>query len=190
MAQALWNALMGTARQRRTSPENVLGHPTRSRILDLIRRGPGTTMGSLSQGLGIPRGTAAYHLRLLERIGVLDSHWTGHTRHFYAAGASVEDRKGIAALHRQRALEIVHTVRARPGIGQRELLALIGMKRKVFRSYARSLVEAGLLDERRQGRYRVYASTERLERLLAGTSLVPPRPPALAPGPGRPPGEG
>lgn len=162
---------MAGARQRRTQPENALTHPTRARLLDMLRRDPGTTMGILSQDLGLARGTAAYHLRLLEGIGVVHSHAVGHARFFYPADASAEDRRGIAVLRRRRAIEIVHVVRSHPGIGQSDLLRLIGMKRKVFRSYIRSLVEEGLVAERWQQRHRVYEATGRLEQLLARTAL-------------------
>jgi len=187
---AIWDGLFGGVRQRRTLPENVLQNDSRARILDALQRVPGTTLGALCRDLGLRRGTAAYHLKLLERVGVVGSLSTGHTRHFFPKDASEEERKAFTVLQRERALELVREILSTPGIHQGELLARVGMRRKVFRSYVRQFKAEGLLAEHWNVRRRVYEPTAKLRRLAERigvmTAEVAPRPPRDARGPERP----
>ena len=49
----------------------TLAHPTRFRILELLREGPATA-SQLGRRLGESRGSASYHLRMLARVGVVE----------------------------------------------------------------------------------------------------------------------
>jgi predicted transcriptional regulator len=165
-AQALWNLAAGMVRRSKTLPGNVHKHEARGKILDALRSDPGKNLQALCDDLHLTRGTASYHLYVLERAGAIGSVTTPHTTHFFPSEAGSEERAGLAVLRRERALEVVQQVIDRPGIVQRELLAQIGMSRKVFRDYKRDLLREGLIQEERRDRHCHYAPTSKLVRLL------------------------
>jgi DNA-binding transcriptional ArsR family regulator len=49
----------------------TLAHPVRFRIWELLREGPATA-SQLARRLGESRGSASYHLRMMERAGVIE----------------------------------------------------------------------------------------------------------------------
>lgn len=182
LGQAFWNLLAGMVKRAKTLPENVHKHEGRSRILDVVRHDPGKNLARICDELGMKRGTASYHLYVLERAGAIGSHLAAHTHHFFPPHATPEERAALAVLRRERALEVVNAVIVHPGIVQRDLLVAIGMSRKVFRAYARELTREGLVQEQKAARRRLYVATPKLHRVLElvrgnGIGGPPPSPP-------------
>lgn len=49
----------------------ALGHPTRVKILRILRTGPGATCGDLVTALALAQSTVSEHLRLLREAGLV-----------------------------------------------------------------------------------------------------------------------
>jgi DNA-binding transcriptional ArsR family regulator len=62
---------------------DALGHPTRRRILDLLRATPGMSVGALADEFDVGRITVMHHLRLLEDSGLVISLKEGRTRQLF-----------------------------------------------------------------------------------------------------------
>jgi DNA-binding transcriptional ArsR family regulator len=62
---------------------DALGHPTRRRILDLLRATPGMSVGALAEAFDVGRIAVMHHLRQLEDCGLVVSLKTGRTRELY-----------------------------------------------------------------------------------------------------------
>lgn len=125
-------------------------------------------------GLGMEWGTIHHHLRILERAGLIRSVFEGRTHRYFPATTKSHEMHSLALLRRARVLTLVRRVVAVPGERQQELLTVIGLSRKVFRSYADRLVALGLLREVRAGRERRYFPTRALERLVNPDQHEPP----------------
>jgi len=166
VAQSLWNLLAGMVRRSKTMPENVHKNAHRGRILDALRHDPGKNLQRICDELGMKRGTASYHLYVLERAGAIGRHSSPYTTHFFPRQATEEERTGLTLLRRERAYEVVHKILERPGIRQKELLREIGMSRKVFRAYLQGFEQEGLLLVRSHGSHRHYTPTAKLIKLV------------------------
>jgi predicted transcriptional regulator len=62
---------------------DALGHPTRRRILDLLRASPGMLVGELAEEFDVGRIAVMHHLRQLEASGLLVSLKQGRTRQLF-----------------------------------------------------------------------------------------------------------
>ena len=62
---------------------DALGHPTRRRILDLLRANPGMSVGALADEFDVGRIAVMHHLRLLEDSGLVISLKEGRTRQLF-----------------------------------------------------------------------------------------------------------
>lgn len=62
---------------------DALGHPTRRRILDLLRASPGMLVGEVAEQFDVGRIAVMHHLRQLEASGLVVSLKQGRTRQLY-----------------------------------------------------------------------------------------------------------
>ena len=67
--------------------ENALEHFTRGRIFEAVRSTPGMTFSEVRDGLGLSNGVAAYHLVVLEKMGLTISRRDGRLRHYFCYDA-------------------------------------------------------------------------------------------------------
>jgi DNA-binding transcriptional ArsR family regulator len=72
----------------------ALGHPTRVRILGVLRERDLVSPVELSSELGVPLGTVGYHVRRLEQLGFLElarrTQRRGAVEHHYRARAALD----------------------------------------------------------------------------------------------------
>jgi predicted transcriptional regulator len=165
-------------RRAKTSPERAPLNPIRRKLIELIQERPGARLLDLWQEMRSHRGTAHYHLEILERVGAVQSfHRDGATRYFPGSYSPLEARQ-MTLLMRGYVLEVVREILEHPGIAQEDILHTVDISRKVFRAYADALKHEGLLEERRDGRAKRYSATPELSRLYE--RLKPPTGPSAA----------
>jgi predicted transcriptional regulator len=70
----------------RTSPSRLLDHPVRAAILELVRSEPGIARAALQRRLQLADGQVEYHVRRLERAGIVVRLEVDGARRLYAAG--------------------------------------------------------------------------------------------------------
>lgn len=79
----------------------ALGHPTRVRILNVLRDRELASPVELSAELGIPLGTVGYHVRRLEALGFIElarrTQRRGAVEHHYRARQVLDDAAGSPA---------------------------------------------------------------------------------------------
>jgi len=66
----------------------VLGHPTRVRIIELLRGGE-RSVGALQEGLGLESGATSQHLAALRRVGLVESRREGTSVYYRASDERV-----------------------------------------------------------------------------------------------------
>lgn len=167
VATVLAGVILGFARARNPKrPIPTDAHPLRRRLIDLIRRKPGLRPSKLSDELDANRGTAKYHLIMLERAQLVHAVRAKRVTRYFPADLPPGERPLYALLLRGRVLEVASLIAKNPGISQRELTSTLGLSRKVFRRYADLLVERELLNEVREPHLRRYYATPGLESII------------------------
>ncbi len=146
----------------RLAPSAVLKHPTRIKILEILRTEPGLHFRELQRRLGISNGLALHHLRLLLRTGHVQERATAGFTCYFAAG-SVDRRlvPALAALRAPAARTLLAAVAKRPGQSFASLSGMLKISRKAVAYHAERLEVAGLIAN--AGRLR--------EARLSGTDL-------------------
>jgi len=68
----------------RVSREDIVEQVTRGRIIEYIEQNPGKHFGAIRDALSLSNGNAIYHLRVLEREGLVKSRTNGMYKRFYS----------------------------------------------------------------------------------------------------------
>lgn len=173
-AGALFDRLKGLALlvglYSRIAKERLLDHGSREQLLGAIRAKPGSAVADLADAVAMPRNTVTYHLRVLEREGLVSSTRNGRNRLFFAPGslpqrenadpdarAGASSRQQVAAayatLRHETTLAIARAIGETPGVDQKGLCERVGLSPSLAHWHADRLVASGLVDKRREGRY-------------------------------------
>ncbi len=68
----------------RVSREDIIEQATRGRIIEYVEQNPGKHFGAIRDALSLSNGNAIYHLRVLEREGLVKSRTNGMYKRFYS----------------------------------------------------------------------------------------------------------
>lgn len=130
----------------RIRPSAVLKHPVRQRIAALAEAQPGLTIRDAQRALDLANGAMSYHLRTLEKAGIVRVVPDGMLRRVYPAGhARVEAVPPLA----ERVLAIIaERGEATPG----DVAAALGASRQSVHYHVQKMVRDGTLRARVHGR--------------------------------------
>jgi len=130
------------------------GRPTRERIAEYVHSHPGVHFNELVRRLDLAPGQAQYHLRRLARADrVVDEAVSGRTHYFDPAVDPLERRR-LALFRRETARDAVLELLdgpARPAA----VADGIGVARSTLEWHLDGLVDAGVVEKRRDERGRV-----------------------------------
>jgi predicted transcriptional regulator len=167
--------------------EAVLEHPVRGRLYEAVARQPGITIRDAAERAGVARTTAAYHLHVLVRAGLLMTRPGNKTVHCYRNDGRLteEQQRRLQALASKRTRRVAELLASKQGMQRSELAQALGISIATVNWHLRPLAEQGLLKEERWGRRRMLLPTPALMESLATISL-----PASANPAGMPPAAG
>ena len=139
----------------RIAKERLLDHGAREHLLDAVRATPGSSLADLARASGLARNTAVYHMFRLEREGLVSSLRNGRSRLYYAPGALEQRERApvMAAVRHPVTASIARQVGAHPGLDQHSICARFGLAPSLAHWHAKRLVQAGVVEQRRDGRY-------------------------------------
>lgn len=138
----------------------LLDNPTRAHILGLLRAHPGLHLRALARGTDLSVAQAAYHLRVMERMGIVRSQRLAGKLCFHEAGAAPEVRRALqeAALQPgDAARRVLAFVADHPGASQSEVARELDMLPGSARHHLQRLTSQGALTETRAGKALTYA---------------------------------
>jgi predicted transcriptional regulator len=150
-----WPALKfaGTALYTRIAPDAVLMHGAREQIYRLIKDEPGIHAHEVATRLDLGWGTAVYHLKLLERSGLLISKHEGRYKRFFLTGDPRILRKDAVALLRNgTSRSIASAVAQKPGMIQKQVCQTLGLSPSLASWHLQRLEQAQLVQAQRMGR--------------------------------------
>ncbi|HEV8360399.1 MAG TPA: MarR family transcriptional regulator [Candidatus Thermoplasmatota archaeon] len=159
---------------RHVHKDNLLENTFRHQLLALIRASPGLHLREISRRLGTTATNAAYHLRVLEKHGLVRSEHLNGKRVFMPPAGREAHRRDLArsVLHTGTRAAILRAIADRPGSNQSALATRTAQHQGAVCWHLRQLMAAGLVEEERtprECRYRITA---------LGAELAAPQAPA------------
>jgi predicted transcriptional regulator len=155
--------------------ERVLRSPVRARLFEVVARQPGITIQSAADAAGVARTTAAYHLHILARDGLIVQRPAHKTVHCYRNDGrySEEEQLRLQALSGRRTRQVAELVAASGGVQRSELANLLGLSIATVNWHLRPLADRGLVREELRGRRRLLHGTPALAATLAVLAVEP-----------------
>lgn len=129
----------------------LLHHPVRRKLLELVTESPGIHLEAARRAAGIGAGSAAHHVHLLVGGGLVREQRAGRFRRLYPADVPPLVIARDAALRQPRAAALYELVRANPGLGLREASRRLSVPASSLQWHAERLARAGLLQRRPDG---------------------------------------
>lgn len=150
VAAAIVAILLGAAVPlfSRLDRDQMLHHPRREQIHDLIRAQPGLTFRRICQEANLASGVAQHHLAQLERHKLVRRVRDGRLTRYYPAGCAV---RPVVEPGTTKA-RILDLVRSRPDLCATEMSASLGQRVQTTSDHLRRLCAAGWLTPERRGR--------------------------------------
>jgi DNA-binding transcriptional ArsR family regulator len=151
----------------RLKQPQILANEVRNSIYEIIRSSPGISAREVHRQSDQSWGTVVYHLRQLERHDLVVSRSVGRTRNYYENHGKYRGMEiQLACLQSPRARALARLVLVTPGIAQEDLAMRSQFPQPTTSYYIRKLKVAGLVEERREGRYARYHPMPDLARFL------------------------
>jgi predicted transcriptional regulator len=126
----------------RLKQEMVLDNFVRGQIYGHICENPGLHLAEIQRKLKISAGTLIYHLKTLEREGLVKSFPNGSLRVFFSS--SVKVPKELMSLTKAQRW-ILKAIEERPGISQKELSESTGLSDSTVNRIVHELEERGMV---------------------------------------------
>ncbi len=165
---------LGVGGLRHIDKENVLEHPLRQSLMQVLREEPGLHLRELANRHETAVTNTQWHLRKLEMAELVRTQKVQGRRLYYPTEGGVEARSLAlrnAALRNPNAQSVLGFIQANPGCNQRTVAESLHMNPGTIRWHLRRLEAAGLIRALPEGaQIRYFATDSGAER--------PPRPQA------------
>jgi predicted transcriptional regulator len=149
-------------------PKNVLDHPQRNEIHNLILANPGIDLGRIGIALDLNRETLRYHIELLtssNKIAVMKDH--GIIRYYENHGRyGILERRVLACLWNPTAEQILSIVQSNPGITQGDIARQLSLASPTVHWYMQRLTTDGIVKAQHTGSFTNYNITREAFQVL------------------------
>lgn len=151
----------------------LLLHPVRREIYRMICEKPGTYFLEIASELATPPGTLSWHLRTLQKSGLIGSFKYGGKLVYYPKVLRDEEaEKAFFTLRSPTAKKIFQYIVNNPGCHQREIAKSLEVHHDTVRWHVGRMVETGLVNAERDGRRVRYRLGPTGKKLLDGSLNV------------------
>ena len=150
--------------------EHLFRLPNRRRIYDHIRRMPGIHLRQIQRDLGMSMGTLEYHLRRLEKSGLVVTRETNRFKSYFALGELDRRDKDYLYYIRQRMPRRIAAEIARDAeLPLKDLVQRMPIAPSTLSFHLKKLVRSQIVFEYTQGREKFLrlANPVRMHRLLS-----------------------
>lgn len=137
---------------------DVLKHPVRRLLYDLIQGTPGADMPFLLPHVAIGQTTLRFHLRTLTSNGLVVAVRKGRSLRYFDSRLDADRRARKALMLNPGTAALVSLVRREPGLHLATVAARLGIRPPSALWHVRRAQEANLIQGRREGRFVRYFS--------------------------------
>jgi len=156
---------------RRIYPRNVLDHPQRKEVYNLIVENPGIDLGKIGKALDLNRETLRYHIDLLvssNKIILMKDH--GIIRYYENHGRyGILERHIFAHLWNPTAEQILSIVKSNPEITQGDIATRLAMASPTVHWYMQRFTTDRIVTAQRTGRLTHYSVTGEALQVLTNS---------------------
>lgn len=149
----IWPKLGVVGLFSRLHHSELLDHPARAKLVQIIEAQPGIHFHDLAQKAELANGTAVHHLRKLSDSGHVNVRRSGRYTCYFPTGR-VDPTQAAAAplLKSEGAKQVLDAVRTKPGMSNLELAQATGLQPSTVNYHVQRLANAGLVAPLRDGR--------------------------------------
>lgn len=140
--------------------DEILEVESRRRVYDFIRSNPGSHMREIRRRLDMTLGNLEYHLRYLERHDMITVREGGYNRYYVKHDVGVEDQKLLGLLRQTIPRRILIFLLLNPGSSHQDIHADFDVSASTLSYHIGKLIDAGVVEKERKGRYNVYSVVE------------------------------
>ena len=152
---------------------SLLMHPLRREIYQLVCETPGSYFYEIVSALETPQGTLSWHLRMLEKDGLIKSDKFGGKRLFFPKMLRSESaERAFAILKNGTAAKVFDQIVNNAGCYQSEIAEKLGIHHDTVRHHITRLAEAELIEIIRDGRTVKYFIGDLGKELIKGSLNV------------------
>jgi len=171
----------GVAGFSRLEDDELLKHPMRAQVFQVIQGNPGIHASELGRRMGTGWGTIVHHLDKLEKGRLVTVRKVNNQKCYFEDGGKVsrQDMAVAGAVRSDSANRITGYVATHPMTSQKALAAELGISPALASFHVKKLVGLGVLDKVRNGKETLLTTTDALRRIVAGESAAV-APPLLA----------
>lgn len=136
----------------RLRDEDLLKHPVRASVVEVVRASPGIHYQGLVRQLGVSRGVLEHHLAILQKASLVKEHrWQGTIGYFPVPAPPAAQCRSLMLARTPLARTMRELIEARPGITVAELATTLGVNYAAASYHVRRFQEAGLLTSHEVG---------------------------------------
>lgn len=153
--------------------ENVFENKTRKKIYNHIKIHPGIPFNIIKKVFDLKEGTLRYHLKYLESRNEIRSFTKGKKRCFYPIKKTIFNSRSELDLRLHRLTnsqeQLLNAIQCKPGITQKELIYMTGLKRITITINMKKLLGYGVVRKEPNGKYICYyyiSDTELRKKLI------------------------
>jgi predicted transcriptional regulator len=130
---------------------------TAERILQFIQNNPGCHLRKIKDTIHVSQGTVQYHTDRLEKIGRITYSRSGFYKHYFPVGVFQNNEKEILQiLGQETARQILMFIIEQHAPTQKDIVNNIGISAASIFWHVKRLIELGLVDEVKEGKYKRY----------------------------------
>jgi len=164
---------LSSNRKYREKRLSLLMHPLRREIYQLVCETPGSYFYEIVSALAAPQGTLSWHLRMLEKDGLIKSDKFGGKRLFFPKMLRSDSaERAFAILKNATAAKVFDHIVNNSGCYQSEIAEKLEIHHDTVRHHINRLAEAELIEIIRDGRTVKYFPGELGKELINGSLNV------------------
>ncbi len=127
--------------------KKILDHFVRGQIYGYIKVHPGDNYTTIKKNLDLNNGTLTYHLKVLEREGLIKSWTDGSRKYFYPQGVKIP---GDGVKNSSIYDTILNSIKESPGISIKDIAAVNGISRQLANYHVKKLAAEGEIELERK----------------------------------------
>ncbi len=164
----LGTGLGGMAGFSRISNDELLEHPMRAQIFDVIKTHPGIHASQLAREMDVGWGTITHHLDKLQRAQMVTTRRVNNQKCFFEQGGEISrhDMQIASALKGDTASSIAAFVTHHPMTSQKQMAEALGISPALASFHVKKLVGLGVLEKMRHGKETLLTTSDGLRRVL------------------------
>lgn len=158
----------GTPETPPTAAPRGLELENRRRIVALVHACPGIHLREVVRELEMPYGTAEYHLRVLEDLGLLRAVEEDNYRRYFEQDVAPRDRRVMGLMRKRPVRAVVLALLERGPASHHDLALASQLKPSTLSYHLERMERAGLIERRHEGAYTIVslAEPDLVQRLL------------------------